>query len=259
MKKKIILGSLIAVVLLILVSIAPSINASVVKDELVELNVELCGLGKKHTVELTQQEADDVETLFDDIEQRLSEVETREDAGKIFKDAVVELDKYGLLGGISVKQAQRLVTRRYFPLRMSNSMSSSNHLNYLCMVAGRITDAFFWTPVLQCQLFAMSGGYGVPPVFNLIYSLYRPILWLSYIEYIANATGWLFSFGLKGHQFSDGNLSGNIRMWFIEIQYQEYAGVSGFTGLKLFLSIKDGFPYDYIYLGTAFRVDVDVT
>jgi len=37
-------------------------------------------------------------------------VETRGEAEAIFKEAVVELDKYGLLGGLSVRQVQRLVT-----------------------------------------------------------------------------------------------------------------------------------------------------
>ena len=46
----------VAVILLFVgVVFAPSINASVVKNELIEFDVEFCGLGKKHTVKLTQQ------------------------------------------------------------------------------------------------------------------------------------------------------------------------------------------------------------
>ncbi len=81
MNKKILIGSIIAVAIIVLSSFSSVVaKVSVDNDELVELDVEFCGLNKKHTVKLTQQEADEVELLFDDIEQRLSEVETREEA-----------------------------------------------------------------------------------------------------------------------------------------------------------------------------------
>ena len=72
-------GLAVAVILLFIgVAFAPSINASVVKDELVEFDVEFCGLGKKHKVKLTQQEADEVELLFDDIKEQLDNVSSSE-------------------------------------------------------------------------------------------------------------------------------------------------------------------------------------
>ena len=132
--------SIVVILLFIGIAFAPYINASVVKDDLVEFNVEFCGLDKKHTVKLTQQEADEVESLFDDIEQRLSEVESREEAEEIFKEAVVELDKYDLLGGLSVRQAQRLVTRKYNRLQEANWILSDDNSNYLCLIAGRTND-----------------------------------------------------------------------------------------------------------------------
>jgi len=49
-------GLAVAVILLLIgVAFAPSINANVVEDELVEIDVEFCGLGRKQTVQLTQQ------------------------------------------------------------------------------------------------------------------------------------------------------------------------------------------------------------
>jgi hypothetical protein len=107
-------GLAVAVILLFIgVAFTPSINSSVVEDKLVEFDVEFSGLGKKHTVSLTQQEADEVKQLFDEIEQRLSEIETRAEAEEIFKEAVIELDRYGFIGELSVEQAQRLVTGEY--------------------------------------------------------------------------------------------------------------------------------------------------
>ncbi|MHA1171638.1 MAG: hypothetical protein ACTSQ3_06135 [Candidatus Heimdallarchaeota archaeon] len=142
-------GLAVAVFLLFIgVAFAPSMNASVVKDELVEFDVKLCGLGKKHTVSLTQQEADEVDLLFDDIEQRLSEVDTRDEAEVIFNEAVVELDKYGLLGGLSVEQVQRLITDRYQNprvMRLSEKLHNKNEAgsnsNFFCLIAGEATGA----------------------------------------------------------------------------------------------------------------------
>ena len=61
MNKKILIGSIIAVVILVLVSFSNVVAKVLSDDELVEFDVEFSGLGKKHTVELTQQEADEVE------------------------------------------------------------------------------------------------------------------------------------------------------------------------------------------------------
>ena len=104
-----------AVIFLFLgITIAPSINANASNKALVEFTTEVCGLnGGKQTVKLTQEEAEEVEILFDSIRERLNAAESIVEAEEIFKEAVVELDKYGLLGGLRVKQAQRLVTSRY--------------------------------------------------------------------------------------------------------------------------------------------------
>jgi len=140
-------GLAVAVILLFIgVAFAPSINASVVKDDLVEFDVEFCGLGKKHTVQLTQQEAEEVEQLFDGIHSRLSEVETRAEAEEIFKEAVVELDKYGLLGRLSIKQAQQLMVgsnvRQNLLKRfdeMGEEYLDDETANYFCLIMGHLT------------------------------------------------------------------------------------------------------------------------
>jgi len=106
--------SAIVILLFIGLAFAPSINANVGKEELVEFTTEVCGLnGGKQTVKLTQQQADEVKELFDSINMRLNATKSKGEAEEIFKDAVVQLDKYGLLGGLSVKQAQKLVIGGY--------------------------------------------------------------------------------------------------------------------------------------------------
>ena len=144
MKKKILLGSIIAVAIIMLSSFSSVVGKVSSDNELVEFEVEFSGLGKKHTVKLTQQEADEVELLFDDIEQRLSEVETRDEAEVIFKEAVVELDKYGLLGGLSVNQAQKLIINNYEESLVNKLFKNQNSLddsgNRLCLIAGKTSN-----------------------------------------------------------------------------------------------------------------------
>ena len=90
---------------------------------LAEFTTEVCGLPgqEPQTVQLTQEQADEVDRLFEDIRTQLDMVETREEAVEIFNEAIVELDRYGLLGGMSVKQAQKLISIGYHVLSgMSN-------------------------------------------------------------------------------------------------------------------------------------------
>jgi hypothetical protein len=126
------------------VAVAPSINSSVVKtsDDLVEVTSQACGIQGfgNTTVKLTKQQYQNLEQYLVDFSARLNQTTTKEEAVPIFKDAVVELNKYGLLPkGMSIKQAQQLVTIGY---RMSNvlnftkKLSILNSINSLCLFAG---------------------------------------------------------------------------------------------------------------------------
>ncbi len=116
MKKLLVVG---VIVLFLGLAIAPSINANVSKasvdSDLVEITTEVCGINgvTPNTVLLSKGDAEEVDRLFDSIRERLNATGTREETEKIFNEAVVELDKYGLLGGLSVEQAQKLVTGEY--------------------------------------------------------------------------------------------------------------------------------------------------
>jgi hypothetical protein len=126
--------SIVVILLFIGIAFAPYINASVVKDDLVEFNVEFCGLDKKHTVKLTQQEADEVESE------------------EIFKEAVVELDKYDLLGGLSVKETLLLATDGHQNTKAVNHLVKiydrnkelfDENTNMFCLVSGETTETSF--------------------------------------------------------------------------------------------------------------------
>ena len=143
------------ILLFIGVSIAPSINFNVVKasndNDLVEVTTQACGIKGfgNTTVKLTRQQYQNLEQYLVDFRARLNQTTTREEAVPLFKEAVVELNKYGLLPkGMNVEQAQRLVMGRYQKTGLYhrlekpsfvNRINDSNNSNYLCLVCS-VTD-----------------------------------------------------------------------------------------------------------------------
>lgn len=253
MKKK---GLAVIVILLFIgLAFAPSINASIVKDDLVEFEVEFCGLGKKHTVELTQDESDEVEILFNNIEKQLSQVETRDQAEEIFKDAVVELDKYGLLGGLSLRQAKQLVTIGIHEtkimkiiesiyginpsgkndkenilclcyLEVNNGVLCFNFRSYLCIALGLIFGIITDYTIFNILDFFISLFFGI-----WIYHINNKLVYIldkvHVIEGLNNQEGRLFTIGLYGIKQTD---------WTSNIS------LVGFTGIKITtnLSTREG-------------------
>ena len=135
------------------VAVAPSINSSVVKtsdeNDLIEVTSQACGIQGfgNTTTKLTKQQYQNLEQYLVDFRARLNQTTTREEAVPIFKDAVVELNKYGLLPkGMSVEKAQSLVTSKYqiknieeLQRKLSRHRFSKfdNNSNFLCLIAGK--------------------------------------------------------------------------------------------------------------------------
>jgi len=245
----------VAVILLFIgVAFAPSINANISKasidSEMVEITTEICGLnGGKHTVSLSKEDALEVEQLIDDIERRLDEVETREDAVEIFNEAVVELDKYGLLGGLSVKQAQRFVSGfninsrlvKFLDRLFKREVGEQNDVeNYLCLVSTRVIDSIGW----WFFLLLLYGSIPDAIVDALIYYfLLKPFCFLniivavSLLPYGSLQTEILsyYSIGLKGIKRGG-----------------EWTGIVGFNGIKL-TECRD-YSWNQWYFGFALAI-----
>jgi len=101
-------------------AIAPGINFNIIKasndNDLVEVTTQACGVKRfgNTTVKLTREQYQNLEQYLVDFRARLNQTTTREEAVPIFKEAVVELNKYGLLPkGMSVDQAKKFVTMSY--------------------------------------------------------------------------------------------------------------------------------------------------
>jgi hypothetical protein len=135
----------ISVILLFIgVAVAPSINTNVVKasndNDLVEVTTQACGIQGfgNTTVKLTREQYQNLEQYLVEFRARLNQTSTREEAVPIFKEAVVELDKYGLLPkGMGVEKAQRLVIKSYNQrFKFGDSQVFDPDANYFCLVSG---------------------------------------------------------------------------------------------------------------------------
>jgi len=296
-------GLVVSVILLFIgVAIAPSINQSVVKastdDDLIEVTSQACGVQGygNTTVKLTREQYQDLESYLVDFRERLNQTSTREEAVPIFKDAVVELDKYGLLPkGLSVEQAQRLVTGGYFYQRfiqifgrLFNKNQYNSNSNLFCLVAGE-TDAtvfsrhfyilltlgsilsmwHFWSDytLLGMLLFIIAGSFAILSISIQNFIDENPLALFDVVcigvfspfENITYyASGWLKSFGLLGVKSWDEYFRGNFHALplIYSAVYMMYQAIWGFTGLKILL---DENSLKQSYFGFAMALSIDDT
>jgi len=159
------------ILLFIGVAVAPSINFNVVKasddNDLIEVTTQACGISgfEDHTMKLTQQQYETLKQYLVNFRVRLNAMTSREDAVPIFKEAVVELNKYGLLPkGMSVEQAQKVIFHGYLnqqgmsllqKINQRNQKASSNESNNFCLVAGSTNQTVF-TGVLFTSLYSTA-------------------------------------------------------------------------------------------------------
>ena len=284
MKKLLAVG---VIILFLGVAFAPSINANISKasidSELVEITTEVCGINgvTPNTVLLSKEDAEEIEQLFDSIRERLNATETREEAEQIFNEAVVELDKYGLLGGLSVRQAQRMVTRRNQPFRdLQLEIDDTEYMNLGCLMAGRV-DVMNIRHLLRLRM----NFYGYilnlfpgNPFFSPIRTYCQTrisILWMraainpiqilnTQIFGKSGGEDWLFTLGLLGIKLWRGHFDGNISFpmeWPSGVGGGTfYPATLGFTGISisiLFIEVGDFIPaLRPFVLGTAPIVSV---
>ena len=293
-------GLVVAVIFLfICVAFAPSINANIgktsIESELVEITTEICGLnGGEHTVQLTNEEAEEVDRLFKNIRLRLNESTSRGEVEEIFKEAVVELDKYGLLGSLSVKQAQKLVTGRHQDSRAMKiserffSRLQKNTSNYLCLIAGATNGTNFDSQLeLFCGRISVLLSFVGPILFKNKFPLYtffilgyflldifnsvNPVTIASrinlggekgggwhpeFVEFYAH--GWVITMGLLGVHSCDGKMLGAIPLYGTGTIFEGYLYVfsPGVLGFTG-LHIYNLIQAKHFYLGSALWVNFE--
>lgn len=121
-------------------------------NDVVEFTVETCGFDKndKHSVNLSLEDAEKLKILFDEIQDKLSNIKSREEAEVIFENAVTKLDDLGFLGDLSFDKAVEFVTRKYLDSRIYsvfekdiNDFDMNSKRNNLCLISGVTKNSWF--------------------------------------------------------------------------------------------------------------------
>jgi len=271
------------------VAIAPSINFTIVKasndNDFIEVTSQACGIQGfgNTTVKLTKEQYQNLEQYLVDFRARLNQTTTREEAVPIFKEAVVELNKYGLLPkGMSVEQAQKLTTRYEKSMdtmnRISSSLVLSGYSNLFCMIAGRATNCWLAGLISTGFQFVLSILYQLTysefigtlwirffmlftirndfPPFSTIISFFSLLSLLTFgVDFYYGGTvaavGWIYTAGLLGIKNYTGSFFGKIHYPVEDFFGTFYTGAFGFTGFKII------FPdHSSLFFGTALRVNI---
>ena len=282
MKESWISKSLVFIVILLFigVTVAPSINFNVVKasndNDLVEVTTQACGIKGfgNTTVKLTREQYQNLEQYLVDFRARLNQTTTREEAVPIFKEAVVELNKYGLLPkGMSVEAAQKLVigpSQNLIVKNMIRKLSKVSNFsgieNHLCLVLGSFTAETYPLGVIgffnfiSYIIYFLSVITRFPFLHFLPFQLLGPVMfgvttvipthnrWEYYYD---PAQGWITATGSNGLTQMSGLMFGTLGdMDFGFGGFQELysKGMNSFTGLTII------FQGEKLLLGFTFHL-----
>jgi hypothetical protein len=244
------------ILLFVGVTIAPIINFNTVKasmdDDLVEVTTQACGIkGYGDTaVKLTREQYQDLEQYLDDFDTRVKQTTTKEEVIVLYKEAIIELNDYGLLPkGMSISLAERLVIGNNLYDKLSGffkrlPMSDYNIENMKCFVYAEANGLVI--PLCVGILLLMSsvivnklldqGRYSL--LLFLFVSFYLPILYPIFV------VGALFSTLNPINILSDVWLSQGENYKLTAVRYNPYKitegdlnnheyDLFGYTGLKL--------------------------
>ncbi|MBN1280361.1 MAG: hypothetical protein JXA00_01795 [Candidatus Thermoplasmatota archaeon] len=106
------------------------------------------------SVHLSHQQYQGLQQYLGQFRERLNQTTTRQEAVPVFKEAVVELNEYGLLPKeMSVAQAQRLVTGQTLPTALATQLlertpvAFGENENVVCLLAGSLTGTMPHNPL----------------------------------------------------------------------------------------------------------------
>jgi len=298
MKKSLVVS---VILLFIGVAVAPSINQSIVTasqdDDLVEVTTQACGIQGygDTTVKLTRQQYQDLEQYLVEFRARLNQTTTREEAIPIFKEAVVELDKYGLLPkGMSIEQAQKLVANGYEHQRNlqliekiydKNPLPRSDVDNLFCLVAGKTNSNFilgpikggcFFTILLMAYIVWYIAGIieslGLEKLLEIVEGLYDVIeAFYLPVRGIPFEIGGFVTFGAVWYRWEEPTQYTASNGWIYSLGLRGIQSIDGsfygtiremlfgfYVGLSGFTGIvlRPWGTWDLIFFGSAFRVGV---
>jgi len=286
-------------ILFILVTIVSSINVEsiIAEDDLVTMTTQACSLtgDTRFTIQLKKQQLKELQTVFDDLQNRLSTATSSEETQRIFKDTIIKLDRYNLLPEeMSVEQAQRLVSYHQrtpplfqrLPQNIQTQTAAGTIQNSFCSVAGNTTNTHLAKLAKRTALrlyYIIDFNTGNAPlnkmatalfiVFNEIAKINQKILqqngfhlgvciyfgnyhYAPYPDWLSPAQGWISTDGVNGKQNITGSFWGQTMTGGWQPQVDWYMNYT-WRGCLGFtgLILYTGNDTAY-YLGSALSVNV---
>jgi len=145
--------------LFIISTVVPNLNVAgiISEDNLAPMTTKVCSLttGTTHMIQLSKQQAQDVQLIFDNLQNRLSSAESAEETQRIFNDTIIELDRHNLLpDGMNIEQAQLVVNHAYTHqqtitilqklfYKFQTQTATGSIQNSFCSIAGNISNTHF--------------------------------------------------------------------------------------------------------------------
>ncbi len=245
-----------------------SLGRAVSQEDRVEVTVQVCGVSGcvTHVVSLTKHQQQSVESYLLGVQDRLILAENREEMRLVLKEAVWELDSYGMFPeGLSIRQAERLVVGSYLdPLRsserdMARVMSwnqryegkrTSISINTFCLLfaVARKIDGYVPSPVIVPYGTLLALGL-IPAFFALLFGqqeLANKLADLGLYVWMLNPFRWFNIVFCEGYETEVRSVG---LKGFAHVTSPEQVLFSGFTGLMI-----APFAERTFFLGTAFGV-----
>jgi hypothetical protein len=163
-----------------------------IDEDYIEYSTEICGLsGCGRTIKLTKKDAEEVDRLFENIRLKLNESNTRNEIKRILFNTIVELDKFGLLAGLNVRQAQQLISLEYNDFNLNNEIDKKNNQNPGSFQIEENFNCIFIESLTNCSLFFQNGSL---PFFIKALELIYKLNVNHYLAYFLLFNIWLISF-----------------------------------------------------------------
>lgn len=220
---------------------------------------------------------DETEKIFNDLKLKLDKVTTKQEALALIKEVIVELNECGLLPkGMSVRQAQRLVTTGFLKsglLKSYQRINENNTGNYNCLVVGIANETFFrpfpalifdipiinylvWESNLSDILNPLAFFYALRSLQPFKFGPYAyvgvryKLIENGNVTYDITHTssGWVWTLGLNGVKKWNGTYYGGLYTKYKKFVNNNYSsfeiwdpvGIRGFVGINFFNFISFG-------------------
>jgi len=246
-------------------------NSKTVDDEKIEYTIQIIKTNKviENKVYLTQQQADELENLIENIRADLNNSETQEETKEIYNNAVNSFNNLGLFPeNITIDEIKQLVygeTQNLHSIKFRED-TREGFENRFCHVSGQTSETFFLS--LFLNIASLIKGYLLIFIFRLswIFNIrilsigYLGNIWVwpntKYVEYYP-AHGWIYTNGKNGVKNYSGYFYGNLVDVHPGYGRTYYPGISGFTGITIHRKNIPGVYYFGYALKVAITTSVD--